>query len=102
MWWYDPARMPDEIFNEIKTQRNERGEDLLEDRPDTLPANLPIIDLIHKYGSLFSNGMGGINADGIRLVMELEDISKNNMSVYTQKITAFVSGALEAQKKDKT
>ena len=50
--------------------------------------------LIEKYGSMFVNGMGGINAEGIRLALDVEDISQEKRSEIIQKIITYMTTAM--------
>lgn len=66
-----------------------------------MPENRIVIELVQKYNGLFIDGMGGINAGGIKLVLELEDISKDEMPWLTQKIVFYVSMMLTKQREKK-
>lgn len=45
--------------------------------PKVLPANKLAVYMLSKYLPVYIDGMGGINADGIRLTMEAEHLAGN-------------------------
>ena len=49
---------------------------------------------------MFSNGMGGIQPDGIRFALELEAIPIEQWKDVTQKAIAFISTGMKAQSGD--
>ena len=103
MYWYDPERQAlinDPNYEEIMNKRRERGEAIPE-KPTPLPANIPILELINRYNGIFSNGMGGINAEGIRLVLDCEMIDEDMRRLLVMKIVKFMTAAMTAGKKDK-
>lgn len=61
-----------------------------------LPENAIIDHIISKYGSMFTDGRGGINPDGIRYALELEGIKDNQTTAY--KIIVYVRTVLDLQK----
>jgi len=54
--------------------------------------------LIVAYGSLFVDGMGGVNASGLRWALEIEDIANEDKQFIIADITAYIEGAKEANK----
>lgn len=64
-----------------------------------LPENNIIIYIINMYGGVLTNGMGGISADGIRLVLDTENIEDREL--ITQKLIIYLSAALNTQHKER-
>ena len=67
-------------------------------RPELLPENNIIDYLIGNYGRMLTTGDGGISADAIRLVLEIEEIE--NKTLITQKIIVYLRTVLEIQFKE--
>ena len=61
-----------------------------------LPENIVIDHIVSKYGSMFTDGMGGINPDGIRYALELEEVKDKSLVAY--KIIVYVRTVLDLQK----
>lgn len=53
--------------------------------------------LIIKYRSILSNGEGGINSDGIRLLLDIENIPEKEHTITTAKIIAYLTAAILKQ-----
>ena len=66
------------------------------DRPDVLPSNTPILNLLNSYSGMIYNGES-IDSNGIKLVMELEHISEPHKPLFTRKIIAYFSKVRELQ-----
>lgn len=66
--------------------------------PDPLSNNAIILDLINKYICLFMDGMGSIQANGIRLALEAEDLDASGGII--QKIVAYCSTAIKSSNKE--
>ena len=70
------------------------------DKIDLLPENNIIDYIMSKYGSMLVDGMGCINPDGIRFVLELEEIKDKEL--ITQKLITYLRVALDTRSKGDT
>ena len=64
------------------------------------PRNREVVDIVLRYSGILTGGMGGVNAEGIKLVLEIEDIPEPK--IFTQKLIIYVLAILEEQKRDVT
>lgn len=62
--------------------------------------NAFIIELVYKYYNIFVDGMGGINASGISLILGVEDVPKKIQSIYLQKIIYYTTVSLQIRDKE--
>ena len=56
--------------------------------------NIEFIQILEKYHILISNGMGGIQSDAIRMIMDIEDIDKE---IFLNKLNIYYSNGLRAR-----
>ena len=65
---------------------------------DLLPENNIILYIVNTYIGILIDGMGGINVDGIKFVLDLEEVV--DKPLITQKLITYLKSALKAQQGD--
>lgn len=58
----------------------------------TIPieSNFQTLGLIERYSGMFKDGMGGINAEGIRLALDAEEIPDVDRPSIIQKLIVYI------------
>jgi len=82
----------------VKSEKNKVPDCVKCGKVDVIPENYLTYGLIEKYSSAFVDGMGGINASGIKLALEVEDIPLELQRDLIKGILLFVTTGLRTQR----
>ena len=66
-------------------------------RPKVLPENKLAYGLLIEYTPILTDGMGGISASGIRLVLDTEQIEMEERKPLIKKFMAYLKTAISTQ-----
>ena len=54
-------------------------------------SNYEVFTIINNYSSMFMTSMGGVNVEGIKYALEIEQVPKNKIKLYVIKILVYLN-----------
>jgi hypothetical protein len=67
-------------------------------QPEVVEENEPVLWFIHAIGGMIGNGWGGINAEGVKLGMDLLNVPQECRATLIRKVTIYMSASASASK----